>query len=115
MKLLLAAILSATLYAQGSGDRYNCTTAFARRVPNVALGLGITWGGTRATQSIRFSVGLSTAVGLYKAIHDSRNGNDRASVGTNLSLHLAGTMIGAALAKPKEEPEFATAPKLYAQ
>lgn len=108
--LALSTALSAQGSAQGSGDRYNCTTAFLRRGPNAALGLAITWGGARATRSVKVGVGLSVAAGLYKAVRDSRDGNDRASVGTNFSIHIAGTMIGAALAKHQLEPEFAKAP-----
>lgn len=115
MRILLAIALSTALAAQGSaqgsGERYNCTTAFTRRAPNVALGFAITWGGARATRSVKVGAGLSVAAGLYKAVRDSRDGNDRASVGTNLTLHVAGTMIGAALAKRQLEPEFAAASK----
>ena len=110
---LITVALSAQGSAQGSGDRYNCTTAFTRRAPNVALGFAITWGGARATRSLKVGVGLSVAAGLYKAVRDSRDGNDRASVGTNLSIHVAGTMIGAALAKHQlEKPDFAKASPL---
>ena len=116
MKPLLVLILSTALSAQGSaqgaGDRYNCTTAFLRRGPNVALGFGLTWGGARATRSVKVGVGLSLAAGAFKAIRDTRDGNDRASVGTNLTLHVAGTMIGAALAKHQLEPEFVKAEPL---
>lgn len=107
--LALSTALSAQGSAQGAGDRYNCTTAFLRRGPNVALGFGLTWGGARATRSLKVGVGLSVAVGAYKAIRDSRDGNDRASVGTNFFLHVAGTMAGAALSKHQFEPEFAKA------
>ena len=112
LALALATALSAQGSAQGSGDRYNCTEAFLRRGPNAAMGFAITWGGARATRSVKVGVSLSVAAGLYKAVRDSRDGNDRASVGTNFSLHIAGTMIGAALAKHQLEPEFAKAEPL---
>lgn len=111
---MISVALSAQGSAQGSGDRYNCTSAFLRRGPNVALGASITWGGARATRSVKVGVALSVAAGLYKAVRDSRNGNDRASVGTNFSLHVAGTMIGAALAKHQIEPEFSVGPPPFA-
>ena len=107
---LISVALSAQGSAQGAGDRYNCTTAFTRRSPNVALGFGLTWGGARATRSVKVGVAISVAVGAYKAVRDARDGNDRASIGTNFSLHVAGTMIGAALAKHQLEPEFAVGP-----